>query len=344
MPSLRKLAQLAGVHPSTVTRALRGDPRISAEMRTRIQALADQYHYLPNRLTQSLVTGRSYTIGVLLPSVVTPYSSRMLAGMLANATAAGYRVMVKESLNDPEESWAAIQMFIEQRVDGILLDTGHLEPIPRNAVLAARSQQVILIGLDATTFESDVDRVHTDEMALATQAIDYLIHLGHSRIAFVERTMQGQLAGRGQYIAMAFQQRLLSTRDFIDVKDTPPYMHARVGEILDELLARTSPPTAIIAWEDPLAALLIKEAAARDLRIPQDLSILGFGNLPFATLMTPTLTTFEQHPERVGQQAFALFLARVAAAGSSDDAPTQSVAIRPTLMLRESCASARGTR
>jgi LacI family repressor for deo operon, udp, cdd, tsx, nupC, and nupG len=341
MPSLRKLAQLAGVSPSTVTRALRDDPRISAETRQRIQALATQYHYLPNRLAQSLLTGRSYALGVLVPSVVTPYSARVLAGILAHATPAGYRVLIKESHTRLADSLAAIQMFIAQRVDGILLDTGHLEPIPRKAILEMRGHRVIPVGLDATVVEGAIDHVHTDEQALAAQAVDYLLRLGHVRLAFVGRTVRGQWTGRGQHMFQAFQGRLLSTRDFIEVKEPPPYVHLATGALLDRLFAHPQPPTAIIAWEDPLAALLIQAATRRGLQVPGDVSILGFGNLPFATLMSPTLTTFEQHPELVGQHAFSHFLARLNAEEAGEALPPRSLAISPTLVIRESCGTVR---
>lgn len=340
MPSLRQLAALAGVSPSTVTRALRNDSRIGAETRRRIQALATQWHYLPNRLTQSLMTGRSQAIGMLVPSVVNPYSARMLAGVLQQATAAGYRVIIKESHGHIEESLAAIQTFIEQRVDGVLLDTGHLEPLPRQTLLELHSHEIFPIGLDATTVEGALDHVHTDERALALAAIDYLLRLRHTRIAFLGRTVSGQWLGRGLYMRQAFQQRLLSSQHFLDVQASPPYSDVAIENLLDRLCATPTPPTAIIAWEDPLAALVMNALRRRGRRVPQEVSVLGFGNLLFASLLTPALTTFEQHPEQVGEQAVALLLSRLATPGEMDTtAPYQAIAIPPTLITRQSCAT-----
>lgn len=338
MPSLRKLAQLAGVNPSTVTRALRNDPRIGSETRLRIQALAEQFHYLPNRLAQSLMTGQSSTIGVLLPSVVTPYSVRLLSGVLHSAAAAGYRIIIQESGYRLAQSLAAIQMFVEQRVDGILLDCGHLQPIPRKAILEMRSHHIVPVGLDSTTFDGAVDHVHTDEQELATRAVDYLVYLGHRQIAFVGKTIDGQLVGRGQYVFRALRQRLISTRHFIDTRELPPYEQLPTEALLAQILAATPRATAIIAWEDPIAAILLKEAARAGIRVPQELSILGFGNLAFSTLTTPTLTTFEQHPEVVGRQAFALLLSRLRLADGEETPEYQSIAIPPTFVPRESCA------
>ena len=337
MPSLRKIARMVGVAPSTVTRALRDDPRIGAATRARIQALAAQYHYLPNRLTQSLMTGRSYTLGVLLPSVVTPYSARLLSGVLHDATAAGYRVLIQESNYQLSQSLAAIQMLIEQRVDGILLDCGHLDPLPRNTILEMRGHQVLPVGLDATTVDGQVDHVHTDEQAMATQAVDYLVQLGHRRIAFVGQTEQGRPVGRGLHVQQALRQRLLPTRYYYDTQTKPPYERLPSEALLARILREQPAPTALIAWEDPLAALLITAAGRRGVPVPRQLSVLAFGNLDFSRLLTPTLTTFEQHPEAVGQQAFALFSAR-AAADPADELPPRSLAIRPTFIIRESCA------
>ena len=337
MPSLRKLAELSGVSPSTVTRALRNDTRIGAATRTRIQQLAEQYHYLPNRLMQSLVSGRSQAIGVLAPSIITPYSVRLLSGILQQATQSGYQILIKESHGELTTSLAAIQTFIEQRVDGILLDTGHLEPIPRKTILEMRSHHVIPIGLDATTFMGEVDRVHTDEQALTLAAIDYLLHLGHTRIAFFGRTVGGQWLGRGAYMQQAFKLRLLSTRYFIDVKEPPPYTNVPLGDMLAQLRQQPVPPTAIIAWEDPLAALILKEATRLGLQVPGQLSVLGFGNLLFSELLTPTLTSFEQHPETVGAEACRLLLQRIQNQQDPLSSVPTAIAIKPTLIPRESC-------
>lgn len=335
MTSLRTLARLAGVNPSTVTRALRDDTRIGAATRQRIRALADQYHYLPNRLTQSLMTGQSYSLGVIVPSVVTPYSARMLAGMLREATAAGYRLIIQESHYQLAHTLAAIQMFLEQRVDGLLVDSGHLAPLPRRVALELRSHQVALVVVDATTCIGAVDRVRTDEEALAHEAVDYLLRLEHRHIAFIGRTVEGRWLGRGRYMRQAFQRRLLPTQHFLAVEDDPPYPAFSPTTVLDYLCAQSPAITAVIAWEDPLAVMLMNAARHRGIAIPNALSILGCGNLPFAHLVTPPLTTFEQEPEQVGAQACRLLLHRLR---TDDHAPPQLRTLRPTLIARESCA------
>ena len=338
MPSLRKLAELAGVSPSTVTRALRGDSRISLETRTRIQALARECHYLPNRLAQSVMSGISNTLGLVLPSVVTPYSARLLSGVLHAATAAGYRVLIRESFYQLSTSLSVIQMFIEQRVDGILLDCGHLASIPRTTILAMRSHGILPVGLDATQCVDAIDHVHTDEEAMTTEAVDYLLHLGHQRIAFVGHTVGGALVGRGEFIHRAFRRRGLSTRYFVPVDDTPPYERLPVADMLVRVMSMEPSPTALIAWEDPLAALFLKAAMRLGMHVPGDFSLLGFGNLPIANLLSPMLTTFEQHPEIVGQRAVELFLARLHDEHAARRTPPRVTTIAPTLIKRESCA------
>ncbi len=211
---------------------------------------------------QSLITGTSHTLGLVLPSVATPYSARLLSGVLHTATAAGYRVLIRETFYQLALSLAAIQMFIEQRVDGILLDCGH----------------------------------------------------------------------------RALKRRMLSTRYFIDVKEMPPYEELPARDILAQLLALAPAPTAIIAWEDTIAALLCKEASSHGLRIPGDLSIMGFGNLAISSLLTPTLTTLKQHPEEVGKQAVELFLARLEGQQQASPIIPRLIAIPPALVTRASCA------
>jgi LacI family transcriptional regulator len=331
MVSLRKIAGLAGVSPSTVTRALRNDVRIGAATRDKIHALAIMYHYIPNRLAQSLMTGRSYTVGVILPSVVTPYSARMLEGILQAAGPAGYRVIIQESHGKLTDTISAIQMLTEQRVDGILLDTGHRQPIPRKTILEMRSHEVIPIGLDATDFEDKVDIVMTDEASLALQAVDYLLKNGHQQVVFAGKMSAGKLTGRGKFMAQAFKTRML-TGSFIDVHDDPPYTSLQVDKIVTEILMISPRATAIITWEDPIAALLMPALLRQNIKVPGDISMIGCGNLSFSNFISPTLTTFEQHPEQVGSSAFQLLEERL----NGEMSPPKSISIKPTLIIRDS--------
>jgi LacI family transcriptional regulator len=339
MTTIRFLAKIAGVSHSTVSRALRDDPAIGSAMRERIQALAREYHYRPNQLLQGLLSGKSGLIGLVLPRVTFPYCARLLSGVLAHALDAECRILVQETHGDSAQTRYAIHRLVEQRVDGILLYTGHLEPLSRDLILELRSHDSVPVAIDATVSEVAIDSVRTDEMRLAELLVDYLVTLDHREIAYIGPQLRHHLMGRGLAVAQAMKKRLLPPAHLFDTHGKP-YEEVDVAAIVQTLLAATPRPTAVITWEDHIAARVIEAVCQAGLRVPDDLSVLGCGNLPVGLFTTPRLTTIEQSPEQVGRQALELLLTRLHA--PTPDAPVTTLTIAPQLIKRASCARRQG--
>lgn len=335
MTTIRKLAQLAGVSIGTVSRALRDDPRLRAETCARIQELAALHQYRPNRLTQRLISGKSQTIGIILPTVTSTFHARILRGVLEEAFASSFHVIPVETHNQLLKTRAAIHALIEQRVEGLLIASEHYAGIPREAVLELWGQGVVPIGIDATRFDSPIDQVRTDEEQLAAMAVDYLLGLGHRDIAYLGPLPAGRLIDRALAVHHALQRKGLSTAYFLDTL-TDDYLQFDAGAVLARLLAL--PVTAVIAWEDRIAAKLLQQAADDAVEIPRALSVLGCANFDIAELSRPRLTTIEQFPEEMGRQAVKLLLRRLADGPDRDHRHTETLAIQPRLIPRASCA------
>ena len=272
--TIRELARLAGVSICTVSKALRDDPRISAGTRLRIQQLAEAQLYSPNRLTQRLVTGVTKTIGCIVPDLTSTFHARLLRGVLAGVAQMGYHVLLVETHNLLHDTVEAMTMQLEQRVDGILVTSEHFTPIPRRIIYALRSHGVVLIGLDATRFEVPVDCVRTDEEALAVLAVDYLFALGHRQIAYVGPMPGKPLIDRSQAMVRAYAARKLSTSHFIDTR-TDRHDSFDADSVLLTLCRGRQGVTAIIAWEDRMAARLIQSATAHGIAVPETLASWG---------------------------------------------------------------------
>ncbi|HEY3379395.1 MAG TPA: LacI family DNA-binding transcriptional regulator [Armatimonadota bacterium] len=310
--TIRQLAALAGVSIGTVSRALRNDTRISAPTRERVQQLALAYNYQPNRLTQAILTNTSHLLGVLVPDMGYYFWARICKGIHAMAFQESYQVITLETGIELSRIRAGIDALLSLRVDGILLmGSCNTQPVTNEALLGVWSRSIPLLTIDMIPVESEVDRVQCNEEQMAQSAVDYLITLGHQQIAYFGPTSIAQR--RLAAVQRALALRKLDTSLLIDVPFTTIKDHSadEATDILTPLLQLRPIPTAVIAWEDYYALLLMKQCAQRGIRIPHDLSILGYANTRYCLAASPSLTSIEQHPEQLGTEAFHLLLKRM---------------------------------
>ncbi|MHB9132539.1 MAG: substrate-binding domain-containing protein [Armatimonadota bacterium] len=331
MSSLRQLAQLAGVSASTVSRALRGDPQISLATRQRIQELAAIYQYHPNRLPPSRVAGKSNAIGFIIPSVSSIYFSQVLKGVLERAFSESIHVITLQTASQSLRSQKAIQTFIELQVDGILMSSGHLSAIPKSAVLEMWSHGIPAVRVGDTPVEVAMDQVTTDEEQIAEVALAHLCSLGHREIAYLgnpdlPRADAIRRRMRKHGLSIAYHRSQLDDLSLVS--------------ILDEWRKLPIPPTAVLTYNDTLAAQLMQLAHGVGMRIPQELSVIGCSNFEvFAPYLIPPLTAIQSHPFELGQQAFDLLLRRIQSGDAPHTFQPERICVSATLVKRASCAS-----
>jgi len=334
--TIRQLAQLAGVSICTVSKALRDDPRLRPETIQRIKELAAQYQYHPNRLTQGLISGKSRTAVCIVPEVTSTFHARVLRGVMESALAASFHIVTVETHNQLLKTVAALHSCIEQRVEGVLIASEHYAPIPQEMILALHNHAIKIVGLDATLFERPIDQVRTDEEALARIAVEHLLQLGHRIIAYVGPLPDGPLIDRSLALSRIFREYHLSRAHFIDTQ-TDQFLRFDAGQVLERILHAPLPPTAVIVWQDLLAARLLQEATLRGIAVPGRFSILSCANYAIAELTVPRLTSIEQFPEEIGRQALALLLRRLEE-GAAPSSHGETITIQPQLVVRDSCA------
>ncbi|MHB9131801.1 MAG: LacI family DNA-binding transcriptional regulator [Armatimonadota bacterium] len=333
MPSLRQLAQLAGVSAATVSRALRDDPRLRKETRERIQELAELYRYRPNRLTQSLVSGKSHSIGFLIPSVSSPYFSFILEGVLEQAFAESYHVIVLQSQSDFIHSCKALQTLIELQVDGMLISSGHNSAIPNSAIMEIWSHNIHAVRIGDTPVEAPMAQVTTDENQLVETALEYLCGLGHREIAYL---------GDPELPRAEAARRSMKRRGLSLAYHRSHHLYPSFADLVAEWRALSPPPTAVLAYSDPLAAELIRQASRAGIHIPRDLSVMGCANmLPLVEYLIPSLTTLEQHPKDIGRRAFDLLFSRMQSVDVPAEQPEEHLYVPTTLIKRSSCSAPR---
>ena len=202
------------------------------------------------------------------------------------------------------------------------------------SVLEMWSHDIVPVLLCATPGEKPLDYIATDERRLVNTAIEYLRHLGHQRIAYCGLH---QANPRNQEMRRAFQTHGISLDSFLEEAYMTAPDHARADMHLDDFFRKPSPPTAVICFNDQMAAQLLLHAQRRGLRIPGDLSILGCSNEILCGYLTPELTSIESFPNQVGARAYELIQRRRTEGTAPGERVPETILIPPQLVIRESC-------
>lgn len=303
MATIKDVARLAQVSPSTVSRVLANSSRISEETKRRVREALHQLDYHPNAFARGLVTNTTGAIGILIPPsmnefFVNPFFAEWMSGVSEVAREHGFDTVLSTSARDEEE--VVDRMVRGRRVDGILL----LETRPGDRVLrlvAERQFPAVLLGRPADPVP--ISYVNNDNVEAAYRATQHLIRLGHRRIGF--------LGGASELVVTI--DRVNGYRSALVEADIAPDPRMEVSSFFLEqggylgmmrLLAMPERPTAVLASDDILAFGGMRAAAELGFRMPEELAIVGFNDIRLAELANPSLTSVRVHMHRLGALIF----------------------------------------
>jgi DNA-binding LacI/PurR family transcriptional regulator len=326
-PTIRNVADRAGVSKSLVSLVMRGSPHVSERRRKAVLKAARELGYRPNAVARSLVEGRTRLIGALVADLHNPFFAEFLDGLQETLHGENLRMLVGSGRWDPLFEAEAVEAFLEMRVDGLVL----LSVVPDSLKEAAASVPVVVVG------ERDVegvDIVVDDDELGASLAVDHLVEHGHRRIAHIEgaRSTTARYRRAGYEAAMArhglTDEVVVETGDFTEEGG---YRAARL------LLSREPRPTAIFAPNDLVATGALSAADELELRVPEDVSIIGYDNTHLAAIRHISLTSVDQPRRDMGRVAAELLCARIEDPGRE---PSQTLVV-PHLVVRATSGPAR---
>ena len=334
--SIEDIAKIAGVSHSTVSRALRNSSLISLATRERIKLLAREMNYIPNAIAQSLQMQRSNTIGLVVTSVADPFFGEVVRGVEEVAQTTGFSVLLNASHNDPDREIAAIETFHHRRVDGIIVADSRLSA-NYNTQLTHMRVPTILINSQAEE-QLDAFNFVTIEDSLGAQvAVEHLLEMGHRAIGYLgvgNRPRSNQLRLEG-YRAALQSAGVLPPEEWVVVAGAGNLRHeddAIVGqELLPRLLA--AGVTAVFCHNDMLAVGALMACRELGLKVPDDLSLVGFDDIALAKYVTPPLTTLHQPMLELGRNAMQMLLDLL------DHKEVQNKVLKPFLVTRQSSAA-----
>ncbi len=330
-PTVQDVARLAGVSVGTVSHVLSNTRYVSPETRERVEWAIAQLGFRPNRVAQALISQRTKTVGMILPDVANPFFSELLRGVEDVLGAADYAVVFGNSDNDSVKERRYISTFRERRVDGMIAviaaDTDAEE-------MCALGEEVPMVILDRLIPGWTGDSVVGDNRAGMALVVEHLLSLGHRRIALVNGDPRLSSAReRGE----AFKAAMLS-RGVQPVAITEGLFTLQSGyEQTARLLSMHPRPTAICTGNDLLALGALSAIMDAGLKVPQDLSLVGYDDIAYARLAYPPLTTVRQPARDMGATAARLILDRLTGVHGVDRRPVQMV-LKTELVVRQSTA------
>jgi LacI family transcriptional regulator len=334
--TVQDVAKRAGVHASTVSRALNPATRhrLSEEVAARVIAAAAELGYVPNSLAASLRTRRSETIGVVLPDITNPVFPPILQGLEAVLAEERYVAMVANAGADADRQRLVIERLLARQVDGLVLAT-----VTRHDSIVDQclNAGVPLVVVNRSEADHRVSSVVSDDMRGMRLAVDHLYGLGHRRIGHLGgpqnlSTGKGRLEG---FLLAARDHELILTPS--DVELATGFSREAGREAAFRLLDRAPDLTGVVVANDLLALGLYDVLAARGLSCPGHLSVVGHNDMPFVDMVSPPLTTVRIRHREMGEQAAQLLLrlVRGEAEGGVD------VVLKPDLVVRASTGAPR---
>lgn len=303
MVRLKDIAERAGVSVMTVSKALRDEPDVSDSTKTRLKLLAQEMGYVPDSSAQGLRTRTTKLFGLVIPSLANPIFARLVLAIQERAYELGYDVLLGYTLHNPDREETCIRRFMSRRVDGLFLS-----PVYRIATearvyeeLLARKIPTVLMGHTAP-FCSHFVNVETDDLNAGQAMTQHLLQLGHKRIAF----LGGPPATPWTQERFEGYRRALRQAG-IDAEEKLIFQAGRTMEdgakAALQLLNEAPDTTAIQAVNDLVAAGCADVLIKQGLRIPEDISVVGFGNSALSEYFRVPLTTVDQPKHRLGVAA-----------------------------------------
>ncbi|MFC7625211.1 LacI family DNA-binding transcriptional regulator [Microlunatus sp. GCM10028923] len=328
--TITDVAAAAGASRSTTSRALSGQGYVSPEVRDRVQRAARSLGYVPDALARGLKRRSSTSIGVLVSDLSNVFYAQLAAGASRRAKELGFTTLLADTQGQSKEELAAAQAFLELRVAGVVVT-----PVSARISGWLVDHEIPTVELDRSFGRAGVDSVAVDNFRASEAATAHLVGLGHRRIALlIDET--DWTTGRRRYegYRSALQAAGLKPND-ADVVASG-WDATAAGETTRALLRRRRPPTAIFAANNLLAEGAWRAVHEAGLRVPRDLSLIGFDDAPWMTLVQPAVSTVVQNAIALGEAAMSRVVDRIGRPGE----PRQEVVLGAELQLRGSTARA----
>ena len=303
-PTIRDVARRAGVSLQTISRVLNGKAEVSPETRERILHVIRELDYRPSTQARGLATRKTYALALVIPDISNPFFADVTRGVEDEARARGYNVFLLSSDEDPAKELDCAALARQYRADGIILCSPRLDEAGLRQ-LVSRLGSVVLVNREIEG--EPVPCVLVDNARGGYEATRHLLALGHRRIGIIVGPTR-TVSGRQRFVG--YQRALGEYGVDVDPALVAPGLPRvdSLERVVVGMLGQPRPPTAIFAYNDLVAAMAVAECIGRGLRVPDDISVVGFDGVQLASLVNPPLTTLEIPRHELGRSAVRMLL------------------------------------
>ena len=332
---MKDIAAELGLSVVTISKVLREHPDISLETRERVLKRVKELNYSPNATARSLVTGRSYLVGLVVPDLLHPFFVEISVAISRAIRHRGYSLIIASCEEDPELEQQEVRQMVARRLDGLIVAA--CSPTPRIfEQLDEQNEPFVLIDRSYPGYAANF--VGMDDQAAGRLATEHLIGIGCKRIAHIRgpgnSTGTDRMRGYQQALeaaGMPLLDKYVIMRDKVDIES-----RQQGAEAAQRLLAVRPRPDGIFCYNDPIAIGAMQTILQAGLRIPEDLAIVGCGNLHYDDLFRVPLSSIDQQSAVLGERAGSMILGLIES--KSGHAPSSTVVLEPRLIVRASSA------
>ncbi|XEC93989.1 LacI family DNA-binding transcriptional regulator [Paenibacillus tarimensis] len=330
-PKIKDVAKRAGVSVTTVSRVLNGEKYVKDDLKERVNQAIKELGYAPSHIARSLVRRKTNLIGVIVPDLTSSFYSTILSSIEETASSNGYNLLVCNIIENIEKEYKYLNIFQEMRVEGIIIMHEKINPEIRTFI---NNLQIPVIFSSVKPADQKFTSIIIDDYKAAYDATAYLIGLGHRRIGFIGGDMRDITSGQNRYSGY---RNALSDHGVGIIYELIRFGDYKVRsgyELMGELLGH-EPPTAVFAVSDDMALGAMNCLYDRGLKVPDDVSVIGFDGSQLTELIRPRLTSMEQPIHEMGKLTVETMLKLI----DETYEPNGDIIMEHRMVVRESCKS-----
>jgi LacI family transcriptional regulator len=330
--TMKDIARELGVSVVTVSKVVRNHADIGEETRQRVLNRIKELNYQPNLAARALVTGKTYAAGLIVPDLVHSFFAEVATGLSNVLRRKGYSLLISSCQGDPEIERQEIRRLLSRRLDALIIASTQLVV---DSFRRIEEQKVPYVLIDRAFLGMPANFVGVDDIAVGRMATEHLIAVGCGRIAHIRGPAASTAIGRMEGYSQALARHELTALQGYVVTGRSPDVDSWISgnEAMKKLLALEPPPDGVFCYNDPIAIGVIDAILEAGLRVPQDIAVIGCGNLHFDKSLRVPLSSIDQQSADIGERAGKLVLSLLEA---KSPPPPKCIMLEPKLAPRES--------
>lgn len=328
--NIKKVAEHANVSTATVSRLINKTSYISPETAKKVWSAIEELGYYPNVNARGLASGRSSLLGLIVSDITNPFFPELVKSFEESAMEPGYEIITANTNYDAARTALRVRGLIERRVDGVAVMTSEMD---RSLIDEFSMRGIPIVFLDTGKVQENISNIRIDYEQGISEAVNHLLELGHREIGFISGPLQLKSAQirRSAFLDFLKKKGIIERKELVTIGD---YKISGGKEAMNRLLKLKKRPTAVLASNDLTAIGALQALRIHGLRVPEDISLIGFDDIALAESVDPPLTTVNVSRVLVAEYAFKSLLELI----NSKTKMGREMRVETKLVIRESTA------